>query len=96
MADVLTGAEREEALARIAEAGWAPAPGRDAIRKVYKFANFVEAFGWMTRGALVAEKMGHHPDWKNVWNRVEVELTTHEKGGLTAVDIRLAERFDKL
>ena len=47
---------------------------RDAIRKVYKFRNFVEAFGWMAQGALLAEKMGHHPDWKNVWNRVEVEL----------------------
>ena len=96
MADVLTGSEREDAITRLAETGWKPTDDRDAIRKVYKFKNFVEAFGWMAQGALIAEKMGHHPDWKNVWNRVEVELTTHEKGGLTSVDVKLAERFDKI
>ena len=96
MAEMLTGSERDETLARLAETGWELAGDRDAIRKTFKFKNFIEAFGWMSRGALIAEKMNHHPDWKNVYNRVEVELTTHEKGGLTTADAKLAEKFDRL
>jgi 4a-hydroxytetrahydrobiopterin dehydratase len=96
MADTLTGADRDEALARLSKTGWSLAEDRDAIRKTFKFKNFIEAFGWMSRGALIAEKMGHHPDWTNVYNRVVIELTTHEKGGLTSADVKLAERFDAL
>ncbi len=96
MADLLTGNDRDEALGRLSSTGWSLAEDRDAISKTFKFKNFVEAFGWMSRGALIAEKMNHHPDWKNVYNRVTVELTTHEKGGLTTADVALAEKFDAL
>lgn len=67
----------------------------DAIRRDLKFADFAEAFGFMARIALVAEKMDHHPDWKNVYNRVEVTLNTHDAGGITELDFALAERIDK-
>jgi 4a-hydroxytetrahydrobiopterin dehydratase len=76
--------------------GWAMAAGRDAIQKTFKFKDFSEAFGFMTRAALVAEKMDHHPEWANVWNRVEVTLATHSSGGLTALDVKLAEAMDKI
>jgi len=87
---------RADALAPLLAAGWAMAPGRDAIRKEYTFRNFVEAFGWMTRVALHAEKLDHHPEWSNVWNRVAVTLITHDCDGLSALDIRLAKRMDAL
>jgi pterin-4a-carbinolamine dehydratase len=61
-------------------AGWAPVPGRDAIGKVFRFADFNAAFGWMSRVALMAERLDHHPEWRNVYNRVEVVLTTHDAG----------------
>jgi len=77
-------------------AGWADEGGRDAITKTYKFASFVEAFGFMTRVALVAEKMDHHPEWSNVYSRVTVTLTTHSAGGLSDLDMALAARIDKL
>ena len=73
-----------------------PPEERDAIRKQYRFANFVEAFGWMTRVALHAERLDHHPEWSNVWNRVDVTLITHDCDGLSALDIRLAARMDAL
>ena len=88
--------ERDDALAPLLEAGWTMAEGRDAIRKDYAFRNFVEAFGWMTRAALHAEKLNHHPEWRNVWNRVEVTLTTHDCDGLSELDVRLAKRMDSL
>jgi 4a-hydroxytetrahydrobiopterin dehydratase len=70
---------------------------RDAkLHKVYKFKNFVEAFGFMTRGALEAEKMNHHPEWSNVYNRVVVNLTTHDADGISDLDILLAKKFDAL
>ena len=70
-------------------------PDRDAISKTFVFANFVEAFGWMTRMALWAEKLNHHPEWSNVYKTVDVTLTTHDAGGLTALDVKLAQRMEK-
>ena len=74
--------------------GWAETPGRDAIAKSYKFADFNAAFGFMTRVALKADKMDHHPEWSNVYSRVEVVLTTHDAGGVTDKDIELAKFMD--
>ena len=70
--------------------------GRDAIQRTFKFKDFSEAFGFMARAALVAEKMDHHPEWTNVWNRVDVTLSTHDAGGLTERDLKLAEAMDRL
>jgi 4a-hydroxytetrahydrobiopterin dehydratase len=75
--------------------GWAITDGRDAIVKEFKFKNFAEAFGWMTRMAIVAEKMDHHPEWFNVYSRVTVTLTTHDANGLSALDVKLASIMDK-
>ena len=75
-------------------AGWTLDPDRDAIRKTYRFADFVAAFAFMTRVALLAEKADHHPEWSNVYNRVEVTLTTHDAGGLSARDVALARAID--
>lgn len=94
MAEKLEGEARVKALAGLN--GWSEAADRDAIAKEFKFKDFSEAFGWMTRVALAAEKMDHHPEWFNVWNRVEVTLSTHDAGGLTELDIRLAKKMDKL
>ena len=66
------------------------------LRRELRFADFVEAFGFMSRVALVAEAMGHHPEWSNVWNRVVIELTTHDTGGLSNLDVKLAQRIDDL
>jgi 4a-hydroxytetrahydrobiopterin dehydratase len=74
--------------------GWAAAEGRDAIVKTYKFADFSAAFGWMTRVALAAEKLDHHPEWFNVYSRVEVLLATHDADGVTALDVTLAKIMD--
>ena len=81
------------ALARLG-AGWAAAEGRDAIVKTFKFADFNAAFGWMTRVALAAEKLDHHPEWSNVYSRVEVLLATHDAGGVTELDVTLAGIMD--
>lgn len=67
-----------------------------AIQREFTFNGFVEAFGWMSSVALVAESMNHHPDWKNVYNKVSVELSTHDAGGLTALDFRLAHAMNRL
>ena len=75
---------------------WHLVEGRDAIAKTFTFADFNAAFGFMARVALVAEKMNHHPEWFNVWNRVEVTLSTHDAGGLTERDIKLAEAMDRI
>ncbi len=77
-------------------AGWTLAPARDAIVKSYRFADFSAAFAFMTRVALLAEKADHHPEWSNVYNRVEILLTTHDAGGLTMRDIALARAIDAL
>jgi 4a-hydroxytetrahydrobiopterin dehydratase len=74
--------------------GWAAADGRDAITKTYRFADFSAAFGWMTRVALAAEKLDHHPEWFNVYSRVEVTLATHDAGGVTSLDVALAKIMD--
>lgn len=74
--------------------GWTERAGRDAIAKTFTFADFNEAFGFMTRVAMMAEKMDHHPEWSNVYNRVEVTLTTHDAGGVTQKDIDLARFMD--
>ncbi|MBV9993852.1 MAG: 4a-hydroxytetrahydrobiopterin dehydratase [Caulobacteraceae bacterium] len=75
--------------------GWSAADGRDAIVKTYSFADFNAAFGWMTRVALAAEKLDHHPEWFNVYSRVEVTLATHDAGGVTELDVTLAALMDK-
>jgi 4a-hydroxytetrahydrobiopterin dehydratase len=67
-----------------------------ALRREFVFADFSEAFGFMARVALAAEKLDHHPDWTNVWNRVKVALSTHDAGGVTDLDFRLAEEMDRL
>ncbi len=94
MTDKLEGDARAQALSGLD--GWSEDEGRDAISKSFTFADFNEAFGWMTRAALVAEKMDHHPEWFNVWNRVDVTLSTHSAGGLTDLDIRLAKKMDAI
>ena len=96
MAEILTEAERVEALTPLGGAGWRAVEGRDAIRKIWKFRNFSEAWGFMSRAALAAEKLNHHPEWLNIYNVVDVTLTTHDCGGLSALDIRLAKRMDAL
>ncbi len=76
--------------------GWALASGRDAIAREFKFGNFSEAWGFMCRVALLAEKLDHHPDWSNVWNTVRIVLSTHDVGGLSDNDVRLAQAINKL
>lgn len=83
-------------LAPLLANGWTRLADRDAIAKTFTFRNFVEAFGWMTRAALIAEKMNHHPEWTNVYRTVAVTLTSHDAGGLTARDVKLATRLDAL
>lgn len=92
----LSQSAREEALAPLIVAGWAVLDGRDAIQKSFTFPNFVDAFGFMTRVALFAEKWGHHPEWFNVYNKVDVTLTTHDADGLTELDVKLARKMDTL
>ena len=74
--------------------GWLISSSGNEIKKEFKFGNFVEAFGFMAKIALMAEKMNHHPEWKNTYNRVEIVLTTHDKGGLTKFDIKLGEMIE--
>ena len=88
----LDAAARQAELAKLK--GWSDAG--DAIAKTFTFRDFNEAFGFMTRAALVAEKMDHHPDWKNVYKTVEVRLSTHDAGGVTALDFKLAAAMNKI
>lgn len=90
----LTAENRKAALARLT--GWSDVPGRDAIAKTFTFRNFSEAFGFMARAALVAEKLDHHPEWFNVYKTVDVTLSTHDAGGVTERDVKLAEAMDKI
>jgi 4a-hydroxytetrahydrobiopterin dehydratase len=94
MAQKLTGEARSRALAKLA--GWSELQGRDAIGKKFVFKDFSEAFGFMTRAALVAEKLDHHPEWFNVYKTVEVTLSTHDAGGLTDLDVQLAEAMNAI
>jgi 4a-hydroxytetrahydrobiopterin dehydratase len=75
---------------------WRLVEGRDAMRRGFRFKDFSEAWGFMARVALLAEAQDHHPEWSNVWNRVEIVLTTHDAGGLSARDVRLAQAIDVL
>jgi 4a-hydroxytetrahydrobiopterin dehydratase len=91
---VLSSDERDEALAALS--GWEFEEGRNGIAKSFKFADFGEAFAFMTRVALEAEKADHHPEWANVWNRVDILLSTHSDGGVTAKDVRLAAKIEAM
>jgi len=92
MVKKLDDAERAELLPALT--GWTHEPERDGITRHFVFRDFVEAFGFMTRVALLAEKADHHPEWSNVWNRVDILLTTHDAGGLSMRDIKLAQAID--
>ena len=94
MSERLSEAERKELLPSLQ--GWSMVEGRDAIHKRFTFRNFNEAFGWMCRVALAAEKLDHHPEWLNVYRTVDVTLSTHDAGGLTRRDVDLARTMDRL
>lgn len=94
MREKLSGEARKEALAKLD--GWSEVPGRDAITKKFVFKNFNEAFGFMTRIALIAEKLDHHPEWSNVYKTVDVTLSTHDAGGVTELDVKLAAAMNRL
>ncbi|KJC44401.1 4a-hydroxytetrahydrobiopterin dehydratase [Bradyrhizobium sp. LTSP857] len=94
MAERLSADARKQALGGIL--GWTEVPGREAIGKTFVFKDFNEAFGFMTRAALVAEKMDHHPEWRNVYKTVEVVLATHDAGGVTGLDIELARTMNAI
>ena len=87
--------ERKKEVDPLELTGWAHVEGRDAIKKEFRFKNFNEAFGFMTRVALKAEQMNHHPEWFNVYNRVEVTLSTHDCNGLSSNDVEMAKFMDK-
>jgi 4a-hydroxytetrahydrobiopterin dehydratase len=90
----LTDAERADLAATLPH--WGMVPGRDAIARDFAFADFPQAWGFMARVALLAEKRDHHPEWSNVWNRVSIVLSTHDAGGLSARDVELARAIDAL
>ena len=94
MRQILSDKERQEALAELE--GWEEAPDGKSITKSFTFKSFSEAFGFMTRAALVAEKLDHHPEWTNVYKTVEVTLSTHDAGGVTELDVKLAEAMNRL
>lgn len=93
MAEKLTPQQLDNALAGLA--GWQRVEGRDAITKTYRFKDFKHAFAFMTRSALKAEQMDHHPEWFNVYSTVQVTLATHDAGGVTDKDIALAEFMEE-
>jgi 4a-hydroxytetrahydrobiopterin dehydratase len=92
MIEKLSAEARRAALAELA--GWSEVAGRDAIQKSFKFKGFSQAWGFMSRVALAAEKLDHHPEWCNVYNRVDITLSTHDCGGLSERDVTLAKRID--
>jgi 4a-hydroxytetrahydrobiopterin dehydratase len=92
MLERLTVEARKAALTELS--GWSETPGRDAIARTFTFKDFNEAFGFMSRAALVAEKNDHHPEWKNVYKTVEVVLAAHDAGGVTKLDIQLAKAMN--
>lgn len=96
MAELLSHDARNAELPGLGETGWGAVPDRDAIRKIWNFRNFSEAWGFMSRAALMADKLNHHPDWTNRYNVVDVTLTTHSAKGLTQLDLDLAKAMDKL
>ena len=94
MAGRLSAEARKSALQGLP--GWSDTPGREAIARTFVFKDFNEAFGFMTRAALVAEKSDHHPEWRNVYKTVEVVLSTHDAGGVTGLDIELAKAMNTI
>ena len=94
MSGLLGGADRTAALEWAEANGWSHDAARDAITREYRFADFAEAFGWMTRMAIVADRIDHHPEWSNVYNRVSVTLVSHDVKGLSARDMDLAQRME--
>ena len=94
MAEKLADEERRKALSDLD--GWIMVDDRDAITKTFSFKDFSEAFGFMSRVALIAEKLNHHPEWFNVYRTVEVTLSTHDAGGLTELDVHLASAMDRI
>ncbi|KIN62515.1 putative pterin-4-alpha-carbinolamine dehydratase [Sulfitobacter noctilucicola] len=94
MTEKLSEETRQTVLKPLFDTGWQMTEGRDAIHKTFEFANFVEAFGWMTQAAIWAEKWDHHPEWDNVYKTVNVTLTTHDVDGLSTLDAKLARKMD--
>jgi len=94
MVEKLNSAERRRAMIRLK--GWIKVRNRDAIHKEFRFKDFNEAFGFMNRVALMAEKMDHHPEWFNVYNRVDITLSTHDAGGMSERDVTLARFIDSI
>lgn len=89
-------ADKEAALKAISKSNWTKVVDRDAIHKLFTFRNFVQAFSFMTAVALEAEKIDHHPEWLNVYNRVEINLTSHFCNGVSLLDIKLAKTIDNI
>ena len=96
MKQTLSQAQRQSELEPLLNNGWSMVDGRDAITKTFEFKNFIDAFGWMTRVAIWAEKWNHHPEWSNTYNKVSVTLISHDADGLTDRDIKLAQKMDAL
>ena len=96
MATQLTTSEREQLMPGLESKGWRSVAGRDAITKTFQFNNFSEAWAFMSQVALYAEKHDHHPEWFNVYNRVEVTLSTHDAGGLSQLDVAMAHFIEEL
>ncbi|WP_167644575.1 4a-hydroxytetrahydrobiopterin dehydratase [Mameliella alba] len=96
MTEKLSDTARKTVLEPLLESGWEMVEGRDAIAKTYQFKDFTEAFAWMTRAAFWAEKWNHHPEWFNVYKTVQVTLSTHDVGGLSSLDAKLARKLDSL
>jgi len=96
MTEKLSDTARETTLDPLLNDGWEMVEGRDAIKKTFEFKNFVDAFGYMTRVAIWAEKWNHHPEWFNVYKTLEVTLSTHDVGGLSSLDVKLARKMDTL
>lgn len=96
MTEKLSDTARETLLPPLTATGWEMSQDEDAITKAFKFDDFPAAFAFMTRAAIYAEKWDHHPEWTNVYNKVTVTLTTHDVGGLSAQDVKLARKMDQL
>lgn len=96
MTERLSPETRKTLLQPLFNTGWEMIDNRDAIHKTFKFKDFADAFGWMTRVAIWAEKWNHHPEWSNVYNRVTVTLITHDVDGLSSLDVKLARKMDGL
>ena len=96
MTEILSDTARKTTLEPLLENGWVLDDVRDAIKKEFKFKDFADAFGWMARVAIWAEKWNHHPEWSNVYNKVAVTLTTHDVDGLSLLDVKLARKLDTL